>query len=577
METNEDDPFNEEFMIRNILNHEWNVTSPRDMQINAIKYICFPRPRLGDSRRCLALIEKTGSGKSLVSYGASTFLEGISIILPPLKALQFDQFRKLSNFHNLTVVYNTSMEKEKVDRETLRRRLLNCKREAGKSFILLMSPGDLAERKNEDSSKEDDPFWRDLVADLAKEKLIRLVVLDEADKIPLQGRVFRREMESVKALMEMLDKHQKGVAPILVMSATLPAEVQKDFTDYTGIEFTEVQWGRMDRREIKFEFDIEASTLIAIKKKLDDYIAAPETKSIVFTPYQARVVEMRSNISEHKFGSEHADDSIEEPYMVQSLHGGTGTKEKQFLTDLFSNETESDFGELDVLVANMAAECSISSKNLKLCVFEGFPSSWIAFVQIMGRLARALRDGRNELPDKFVVVVSFDRFLKHIKWIGNNVKAEFRQVYHERYLEVAYFLVFPDMCYHVKIEILFENPDANRVREPCGECPFCNEFHEHYTQNFRRQELIDALDFLFNDGPVEHSKVLAALRRQKDKIWTVRQSKVTSKHLHALVLQLVLKGIIDLNYSDCKLKWKKDRDTLVYKDMQRWAGFDCSA
>jgi superfamily II DNA helicase RecQ len=335
----DDDSCTEEFIIKNILLNEWQVTSPRDMQINAIKYICFPRPSLGDNRRCLALIAKTGSGKSLVSYGAASLLGGVTIVMPPLKTLQFDQFRKLVNFNNHTVAYNTSMEIDEVDRDKLRGRLLNCNDEPEMSFILLVSPGDLAKEITDDTSKKDDPFWRDLVADLAKQKLIRLVVLDEADKIPLQGRVFRPEMESVKTLLEMLDQHQKGVAPILVMSATLPAEVQKDFTDYTGIEFTKVQWGRMDRREIKFEFCIEANTLNTIKKKLDDYIAAPETKCIVFTPYQARVVEVCSNISKHDFGS---DDSTEErSYMVQSLHGGSGTKEKQFLIDLFSDETES--------------------------------------------------------------------------------------------------------------------------------------------------------------------------------------------------------------------------------------------
>jgi superfamily II DNA helicase RecQ len=77
--------------IKVALRDEWNIEKPHPIQMDSIRYLCFPHFKANDPQRCLCLVAKTGIGKSVVIYASASILGGVTIAVAPLQAIQIDQ------------------------------------------------------------------------------------------------------------------------------------------------------------------------------------------------------------------------------------------------------------------------------------------------------------------------------------------------------------------------------------------------------------------------------------------------------------------------------------------------------
>ena len=115
----------------------------------------------------------------------------------------------------------------------------------------------------------------------------------------------------------------------------------------------------------------------------------------------------------------------------------------------------------------------------------------------------------------------------------------------------------------------FENPDTYVEREPCKtQCSFCTGEYKGFTGQVSKTHLIAALRAnIFDRGSVQADKLVTFLTDKKNKnklrtaIWGV-DVDVSSGHIHGLVLQLIVSGLLDLRLespnmirrSDIKMK-----------------------
>jgi hypothetical protein len=173
--------------------------------------------------------------------------------------------------------------------------------------------------------------------------------------------------------------------------------------------------------------------------------------------------------------------------------------------------------------------------------------------------------------DKICSIGNLDLFIKHIYWMEQKEnKTQLRKIY----FDVVQYFMFPDECLHVKIKRMFQAPGTPQDIGDCGECLFCSGKHKQHTGIFRRGKLKSALIVAFTKGPqpTRSKCVVAALKKKKKDIWTDPASTVDAGMIQSLVIQLVMKGIVHMDYKTCRISWMILRDELVSDDENSWDG-----
>lgn len=384
--------WNEERTIKEMFRSEWDVITPRESQIEAIKSLM--------KNGSLKLIQPTGSGKSLVFLGAATIRRGVSICLVPLHGLGSNQTAKANTHENLTSsVVAIHADELRGDALTpIEKYLLSTGKDCFKhhSLILYISAKRLVPGEP----------WRNIVEHFAKQQLVRMVCFDEAHEVPLQGEEFRKEYGKLGVnLVNVVERYQKDVAIYLAMSATFPLNLQVSFERMVGRKFEATLWGRMERRSIAIMIDIVGSKTVALKNIIAPYVEGKdhkESKVLLYTGMRERA--QGSLLKQMKKFLPDSD--------AMALTGKTGIKEKSWLVDLFAGSIESEVCKLQILIGTAAIKCGISSDLCKLVACEGFLRSLLEVVQVMGRGCRV----RGE-SGRIAFVLTLELFMSVVDFI----------------------------------------------------------------------------------------------------------------------------------------------------------------
>ena len=244
-------------IIRETTRNVWDISNPREFQIDAIQHLAFCPNTL------LYLIAKTGSGKSAIPLTVGTLKSGVTITLVPLIGLGSDQVTKSRNPNHYVEAYHLDEQSSESSRELSKRLNSLHQTEANNCTIFLyVSPRAL----------QMESYWLKLLEKLARRGYLRLICIDEAHAIEQEGRSFCPEFVSAAKNLMMLHNLMQEKCSIVCMSATFRQTDQQTLSCLLKRRPDQVMWLGLDRRCIAFTVGVSGSPFAAIKRSMtSDY------------------------------------------------------------------------------------------------------------------------------------------------------------------------------------------------------------------------------------------------------------------------------------------------------------------
>ena len=294
-----------------------------------------------DGRDCL-VVQPTGSGKSAIYQIAGLMIDGPTLVVSPLIALQKDQVDSIEARNSAGAVVVNSAQPATESRENLERV------EEGKAEYLFMAPEQL--RKPETLAQ-------------LQAAGISLFVVDEAHCVSQWGHDFRPDYLDLGKVIEQL-----GHPPVLAMTATASAQVREDIAARLGMRDPEVLLGGFDRPNIHLRVDHFPSA----KEKSDALVHRVRWASkpgIVYVGTRKAAEAIMRALDEEG---------------VQSLfyHAGLRPKEREAIQEQFMS------GDAEVIVATNAFGMGVDKADIRFVYHFDMPESLDAYYQEVGRAGR---------------------------------------------------------------------------------------------------------------------------------------------------------------------------------------------
>ncbi|MFL5674816.1 MAG: RecQ family ATP-dependent DNA helicase [Chloroflexota bacterium] len=293
-----------------------------------------------DGRDTLALLP-TGGGKSAVYQLAGLSIDGPTIVVSPLIALQQDQLAGLRELDLPAAVLNStigSAESEATVEGFLR----------GEIEFLLLSPEALA----------DGALLERLVAASPS-----LLVVDEAHCVAEWGRDFRPEYRRLGAVADVL-----GRPPILALTATASPLIREEIVARLGLRDPAIVARGFDRPNLVLAVEHHEDE-VAKRRALVAATAAAQPPGIVYTATRRGAEELAADLIEAGVGAE--------PY-----HAGMSARRRAETQDRFMAD------ETGVIVATIAFGMGIDKPDVRFVHHLDVSESLDAYHQEIGRAGR---------------------------------------------------------------------------------------------------------------------------------------------------------------------------------------------
>ncbi len=327
-------------------------TSRKPIEIAAVakKLLGFPSLRPGQREaiqslmegRDTLLVQPTGSGKSAVYQLAGALLEGATVIVSPLIALQKDQADAIQASQlDATAVVNSTLSASERD-ETL------AQIEAGNVEYIFLAPEQL--RKPETIER-------------LKNANVSLIAIDEAHCISQWGHDFRPDYLGLSHVIEAL-----GHPPVLAMTATASKEVRTEIVTRLGLQDPRIFVHGFDRPNISLRVDL-FSTKDEKYQSLLRRVEFADKPGIVY-------------VSTHKNAETIAADLQQLGVEAVCYHGGMKSKDREEIQNKFMN------GDVPVIVATNAFGMGVDKPDIRFVYHADVSDSLDAYYQEIGRAGR---------------------------------------------------------------------------------------------------------------------------------------------------------------------------------------------
>ncbi len=293
--------------------------------------------------RDVLLVSPTGSGKSLSYQAAGVLLEGCTLVVSPLLALQQDQIHGLGAEHpELHAARLSSAETEAQKADVLEAAL------AGELEFLFLSPEQLA---------------NDEVRARLAELRPSLVAVDEAHCVSSWGHDFRPDYFRLGDLIAEL-----GSPRLIAMTATAALPVREDIVERLGMRDPELVVTGFERDNIALRVKRVASEAEQEEAVLR-LVAGADGSGIVYCRTR-------------RSAEEYADARGALGLRTAVYHAGLPKKRR--------DETHQAFlaDELDVIVATSAFGMGIDKPDIRFVVHAQVPESPDTYYQEVGRAGR---------------------------------------------------------------------------------------------------------------------------------------------------------------------------------------------
>jgi ATP-dependent DNA helicase RecQ len=293
------------------------------------------------------VVMSTGSGKSAIYQIAGLLIEGATVVVSPLIALQRDQVEDLADAQAGAAQLNSTVPAAE------RERALAELAEDALEFLLL-APEQLANP--------------DVLGELAAAQP-SLLVVDEAHCISEWGHDFRPDYLRLAAAAEAL-----GRPTILALTATAAPPVRDEIVERLGLRDPEVLVRGFDRPNIRLAVERFHGEQGAERKlrALQEAIEAAAKPGLVYVATRRQAEEL-------------AESLCERGVTAASYHAGMKSAERDDVQERFMD------GDLEVVVATTAFGMGIDKADVRWVFHSEVSESVDAYYQEIGR---AGRDGK---------------------------------------------------------------------------------------------------------------------------------------------------------------------------------------
>ena len=310
------------------------------------------RPGQGEAVRAVLggrdtlAVMATGSGKSAIYQLAGLFLDGPTVVVSPLIALQEDQVDQAEGIpEGRAVVLNSTLGKRA-------REAVFAGLEDGSLEFVLLAPEQLL---------------REEVLERLGGVGVSLLVIDEAHCVSQWGHDFRPDYLRLAAARRGLGAG--GRLPILALTATASPPVRADIVQALELDEPEVLGRGFDRPEIHLAVesfrDAEHKTEAVV-----DWVARADPPGIVYAATQKGAGRLASALAERGV-------------RAAAYHGGMGDRRRDEVQDGFMED-----GSVDVVVATIAFGMGIDKPDVRFVVHHDVSESLDAYLQELGRAGR---------------------------------------------------------------------------------------------------------------------------------------------------------------------------------------------
>jgi ATP-dependent DNA helicase RecQ len=317
------------------------IDALRDDQRTAIEAVLDGRDAL--------VVMATGSGKSAIYQLAGLRLDGPTVVVSPLIALQQDQvagLREATGDDDLAVTLNSQMGRK------ARREALDGLGDGRARFVLL-APEQLANV--------------DVLADLAEVRPA-LFVVDEAHCISEWGHDFRPDYLRLGAARHALSDDGARPLPVLALTATAAPPVRDEIVSRLSMDDPAVVVGAFDRPELWLEvrrFEDEDQK----DRALLDAVEEQEGDGLVYVATRRAAEETAEALRERGVDARH-------------YHGGMPADEREELLEAFLA------GDVRVVVATIAFGMGVDKPDVRFVLHHAPSASLDAYLQEIGRAGR---------------------------------------------------------------------------------------------------------------------------------------------------------------------------------------------
>jgi RecQ family ATP-dependent DNA helicase len=323
------------------------------------------------------VVMPTGSGKSAVYQIPAQLLDGPTIVISPLIALQRDQMLSLAERRTGGAVVVNSAQSAGSSRDSLEQI------RAGKAEYIFLSPEQLAKPEMVDRLAAARPS---------------LIAIDEAHCVSSWGHDFRPDYLQLGQVIERL-----GHPPVIALTATAAPPVREDIVAALGLRDVRQVIRGFDRPNISLR--VRRYSEESTKRRA--LVADAAGRSGLGLVYVATRRDAEEYTKELTAAGVHAE----------AYHAGMKASERERVHTLFAEDG------LDVVVATSAFGMGIDKPNVRYVLHSAPPESPDSYYQEIGR---AGRDG--EPAEAVLYFRSEDLGLRRFFTSGRPDEAKLRQV-----------------------------------------------------------------------------------------------------------------------------------------------------
>jgi ATP-dependent DNA helicase RecQ len=289
----------------------------------------------------------TGAGKSAIYQVPALLLDGPTLIVSPLLALQRDQVEGLGSSRAPEAVAVNSAQRAGEQRSAW------AAVQDGDAEYLFLSPEQLAKD--------------DVVAELATLG-VSLFVVDEAHCVSAWGHDFRPDYLRLGSVIERL-----GHPPVLALTATAALPVRQDIRTRLGLTDVREVVASFDRPNLRLAVEPETEDRrkrSAVVVRVGGLMADPATRGgLVY-------------VASRKDAEYYAGELEQLGTRVAAYHAGMKAADRQRVHEEFLS------GDLDVVVATSAFGMGIDKPDVRFVVHASAPESLDSYYQQIGRAGR---------------------------------------------------------------------------------------------------------------------------------------------------------------------------------------------
>jgi ATP-dependent DNA helicase RecQ len=310
-------------------------TSLRPGQFEAVRSVVSGRDTL--------CVMSTGSGKSAIYQLAGFLIEGPTVVVSPLIALQQDQMEAVEE--EAAVLNSTLTSRQRAE-------VIEDVAEKGEVEFLLLAPEQLADEE--------------VLGELA-EAGVSLFVVDEAHCVSQWGHDFRPDYLRVGPAIEAL-----GRPPVLALTATAAPPVRDEILDVLGMRDPEVIVRGFDRPNIRLEV-VRHEDADRKHNALLDRVEAesgPTRPGIVYCATKKGAETVAKQLRERGIRAQH-------------YHGGLNPRTREKRQQQFMDNEG-----IDVMVATIAFGMGIDKADVRWVFHHDISESVDSYYQELGRAGR---------------------------------------------------------------------------------------------------------------------------------------------------------------------------------------------